>query len=484
LTEQGKDVPAATQEVRLAGPDVAAVVRLEYRPAKAGETTLVLEARAVGGEPALAPALVEHRLQVLDPQRLRCLLIEGGPRYEYRYLKALLGRQTEPETGRPSIDLQVLLGDADPGFAGIDAAARAGWPGPRDLAGLDLVILGDVDPARIQPGDLEALRDQVRQGGTGLIVLGGPHFQPNAYRGTALAEVLPIELPAAPRPAGDAEPWLPQPTPAGRAHPLFRDWPDDAAGRLPPLVAPPETAPARSDAVVLATHPRGGRPVALERRYGAGRCVYLGFAETWRWQGLDLEPLYARFWLQLLRHAARQRPTRPLLTLDRPPPYRRGEGLTLLVHDPADRPADGRRWLVVRPPDGGPPRVEALQAVPGSFGVWQWRIDHLEEGAYRFALGPRPEEGPTLECQVLGPPTEADRTALDEAALRAAAAAGGGAYFPLEKADDLWDRLPPAGETPLGPAWETPVWDHPYLWLLILGLLGGEWAWRRRQGLP
>ena len=59
---------------------------------------------------------------------------------------------------------------------------------------------------------------------------GFPSLQPNAYRDTPLADVLPVEAP--PTPGGDererVEAYRPQLTPGGRMHPLFRFVPDEA----------------------------------------------------------------------------------------------------------------------------------------------------------------------------------------------------------------------------------------------------------------
>lgn len=75
---------------------------------------------------------------------------------------------------------------------------------PRDLpvhpggyVDVDAVVLNDVPAYSLDELRQSALRDAVKELGTGLLIAGGPHsFGPGGYRGTALAEVIPVDLDA------------------------------------------------------------------------------------------------------------------------------------------------------------------------------------------------------------------------------------------------------------------------------------------------
>ena len=92
------------------------------------------------------------------------LLVEGAPRFEYRFLRNLLSRDK-------TIELHTLLQDADMDFS--DAGKDAGDPrdkvrcsrsfpsGREDLSAYDVVIFGDVNPSLLSPAALQNLADFV-----------------------------------------------------------------------------------------------------------------------------------------------------------------------------------------------------------------------------------------------------------------------------------------------------------------------------------
>ncbi len=144
------------------------------------------------------------------------LYIEGQPRYEYRFVKSLLERESPDAKKNKSVDLRVLLLDADPDFARPDKSALADFPATQaELEQYDVVILGDANPNHPMLKDrLKMLADFVRgadgkgpkqgKAGTGLLMLAGPLYAPHAYKDTPLADILPIELTGKP-PAGAGE---------------------------------------------------------------------------------------------------------------------------------------------------------------------------------------------------------------------------------------------------------------------------------------
>src|SRR5262249_18373958 len=158
--------------------------------------------------------------------------VEGYARYEYRYVKALLERESNRKEGNKSIDLKVLLLDADPDFAAEDKSALVEFPAKTELNGYDVVILGDVDPKHAKPGGqaLGDLADFVRERGGGLLLIAGERHAPYLFRNTPLADVLPIDVVRAAPPDDAAVPrktgFHPELTPLGRLHPIFRFSPD------------------------------------------------------------------------------------------------------------------------------------------------------------------------------------------------------------------------------------------------------------------
>src|SRR5262249_39072101 len=147
------------------------------------------------------------------------------------FIKHLLERESTKDRRNKTIDLRVLLLDADDEYASEDRSALADFPTRDELNGYDVVLLGDVDPRSPKFGEknLAALADFVRERGGGLLFIAGERFSPHAFRNTPLQDVLPVELLAAP--AGEADrptSYRPELTAIGRFHPIFRFSPDEA----------------------------------------------------------------------------------------------------------------------------------------------------------------------------------------------------------------------------------------------------------------
>src|SRR5439155_27048747 len=181
--------------------------------------------------------------------------------------------------------------------------------------------------------------------GGGFLMLAGPRYRPQAYKETPLRDILPVQV------TGTATPeqqrtigYRPEQTSVGRAHPIFRFSPEEAANKaiwnhLAELHWWAEGVRTQRAAEVLLVHPQrpdpdsgragaggeGGFPLFVQQFVGAGRSMFLGFDETWRWRFREDELHFNQFWIQTVRYLARSRLGRVELRTDRQTPYRRGE---------------------------------------------------------------------------------------------------------------------------------------------------------------
>ena len=124
-------------------------------------------------------------------------------------------------------------------------------------------------------------------------------------------------------------------TPAGQIHPLFRFVPDETENqqlweRLTPLYWTAEVAKPKPAAEVLAFKPvepgaLTGEPLVVQQFVGAGRVMFFGFDESWRWRLREDEVRFNQFWIQTIRYLARSRLGRTDLRLDKQVPYRKGD---------------------------------------------------------------------------------------------------------------------------------------------------------------
>ena len=203
-----------------------------YRPTEAGEKTYVIRVPVQPDE--VKPAdnnTIESTIFVRETKLIKVLYVEGYARYEYRFLKALLERESAQDPRNKSIDLRVLLLDASEDYAHEDRSAIVEFPSKVELNQFDVLILGDVDPndPKIAP-HLKDVVEFVRERGGGLLLLAGERDNPYSYRQTVLADVLPIDVvrDEAPADRERMEGYRPQLTAVGRFHPIFRFEPDEA----------------------------------------------------------------------------------------------------------------------------------------------------------------------------------------------------------------------------------------------------------------
>jgi hypothetical protein len=306
-------------------------------------------------------------------------------------------------------------------------------------------------------------------------------------------------------------------TPDGRTHPIFQFRPDERGNKetwdhLQELFWYAEGYKARRQAEVLAVHPRVRRadkvegdrpdreaalldrhPLVVQQFVGAGRCLFFGFNETWRWGKREDLAEYNRFWIQTVRYLARSRLGRIELLLDRQTPYRRGEPIKITVRFPEDdRPPEEKTDVVVvaerRPLEGaGEAVVQRLKLapVPGARATFETVLATTPEGLYKFWLAqPVAKPLPHAECEVYPPPGEMFGLRLNQAELETAAEQSRGRFYNLADAERLLDDLPSGSRVTLnapGPPWL--VWNHVVLFAVAILLLTTEWLLRKQQNL-
>jgi hypothetical protein len=96
--------------------------------------------------------------------------------------------------------------------------------------------------------------------------------------------------------------------------------------------------------------------------------------------------------------------------------------------------------------------------------------------------GPKPVAQTRLDLQLLDDPAEFVDPRPDPARLvELAKSTGGQVLKSPDKLVELLTRQSRTGDRVLTS--RTPIWDHPLVWTLLLGLLAAEWVLRRRRGL-
>jgi hypothetical protein len=479
-----------------APPDGQTVtLRLPYRPTQMGVFRFVIEAAPQEAERDVSNNRLAGQVDVRQ-EKIRVLLVQGYPNFEYRYLRNLLARE-------PSIELHTVLQEADHEHAGQERGALAVFPVRRDeLLAYDVVILGDANPALFGQSGLANLARFVneRKSGGALLVMAGPRYMPWAYRDTPLAALLPIVLGTARQPAGDlAEGFRLRPTEFGLASPplqLGDSQADTEAiwARLPPLYWCVEAEP-KPAARVLAEHPtltvRDGRhaPLLLLQYVGAGRVLFQSIDETWRWRWRVGDMYFARYWLQTLRYLARAKlagDRAAQLTADRRQ-YERGDSVRLRLQFGDERlaPAEDDGATVVVEQQGQKTQRIKLRRASAARGMFEATLPAQVPGEYHawLAIPTLPGRSPSADFRVMAPPGELTQTQMDSAALKQAAEMSKGRFYTFATAGQLLDDLPEGRQVPIETLPPKSLWNRwPILALLFL-LLTCEWILRKKAGM-
>src|SRR5205807_1272937 len=210
--------------------------------------------------------------------------------------------------------------------------------------------------------NLQHLAAFVKERGGGFLMIAGPRYTPHAYKNSPLRDIMPIQVIADVQQEGDYQNgFRPELTAVGRFHPIFRFSPDEAENNaiwnhLSEIYWWSEGYRVQPAAEVLLAHPKrpsedprrtaagemrsqeSGHPLMVQQFVGAGRSMFFGFDETWRWRFREDELRFNQFWIQTVRYLARSRLGRIDLRVDRQTPYRRGEPIRVTVRFPDDTP--------------------------------------------------------------------------------------------------------------------------------------------------
>jgi hypothetical protein len=518
LREKGNpEILAKTEAV--AGPDGRPQqVRLPFRPTKVGQFEFVVEVEPQPGELQADNSRLSRIVQVRK-EKIRVLLVQAYPSFEYRYLRNMLQRDE-------TISLHTVLQDADREHADQDASALRVFPQRReDLFAYDVVILGDANPALLGSAELQNLADFVDQPAKGgaLVMIAGPSFMPSAFRDTPLARLLPFTIAAAKAP--NPEEALEQgfsvlPTDLGLASPAMQlgDSPEETEAvwrGLPPLYWLLEIAEVKAGVRVLAeTGLRAGEsstlrpgengtapvheadrdprhfPAICFHYVGAGKVLFHTVNETYRWRYRAGDRYFARYWIQTIRQLCRSKLSDAgqavTLAADRRE-YAQGESVRLRAKFADERlaPAEDDGVTASIEQSGRKTQRLVLHRTAEGRGVFEGLLDHPGLGNYHVWIS-RPaleSQAPAADFTIAPPAGEFAQTRTDAAEMRRAAEATGGKYYTWQSADRLLDDLPPGRQVPIESLPPLLLWNRWPVLVLFLGLIVAEWILRKRGGM-
>lgn len=500
------DQIVATEKLDI-GPDGEATVQTKFTPKTAGDYQLTADVPVLPGEVVKDNNTQSVKLRVVDG-KIKVLYVESQPRWEYKYLQALLlrDRRVEPK---------FLLLDSPPGKeeAGAGGGGGGGGGGPyiarfptsrEELFKYDLVILGDVDPQQFTSEQLKWMEEHVSKFGAGLVALAGHQFMPHAWSNTPLEKLLPVEWEAPgvggaiASPRSDAssgtEPIRLALTPSGRASTMLRLAETEAESasqwaRLPPIYWTARVTRPRAAADVLVVDEDankasrfGKMPVIALQQFGVGSSLYIGTDNLWRWRRNTGDRFHAQLWGQIVQRLALPHllgeSKRTFLTADRRS-YSAGQTATLYarLYSPTFEPITlpSVRGTLTQTP-GGARAAVVLRAVPDQSGMYRGEAVIPQAGTWLFSV--ETDDKTSLELQATESKIELTESAMNEALLREMARLSAGAFLREEDIHTLPDLLARRSERVRSTV-ETELWSSPLYFTLMIALLAGEWALRK-----
>ncbi|MDF1825256.1 MAG: hypothetical protein P1U68_11480 [Verrucomicrobiales bacterium] len=326
-------------------------LRFVHRPEKKGILDYQIKLEPDAAEIFQSNNTWDFKVAVTD-DRTNVLLVDGFPRWEFRYLRNLFyGRDK-------SVHLQSVLLDPDEIYRGpqtqsVAASATRPFgdaeatdlPRTEDEWGLfDVIILGDVSPSALHLRDWKAIEDAVTRRGALLVCVAGFRHMPHGHDNETLRNLLPVNY----TPGNAVQLTSPESayrialTPAGRNHPVTsqsasRALNQDRWNSFQPMRwrfrhdSVKETAEVLAFAQAigspgsLGTLASDGSPESVEAaieqlanrkqmesdgalistiRAGLGKVLMLNFDQTWRFRYGVGDTYHHRFWGQITRWGA------------------------------------------------------------------------------------------------------------------------------------------------------------------------------------
>jgi hypothetical protein len=428
------------------------------------------------------------------PEKIRVLVVESLPRWEYRFLRNALSRD-------PGVELSCLLFHPILGPGGGNHYISSFPSTPEDLAPYDVIFLGDVGIGNNQltKEQCTLIRGLVENQASGVVFLPGSKGNQFSLLDTDLADLIPVVLDDTQR-NGIRDP-LAAPltlTSEGRSSLLTLLGENEEENpeiwrQLPGFHWHAPVIKAKAGAEVLAVHGNsrskfGAAPLLVTKSAGNGKVLFMGIDSAWRWRR-GVEDLYHyRFWGQVARWMSYQRNmaagkrVRVFFNPERPQP---GDTVTLNANafDPDGSPLrDGTVAVDLTSPDGRAQRL-SLEKLESTWGSFSGRFKVDQTGTWKLRVINSEDESNPLETSLIAQGSEIEKTgqpARPEVLEELARIARGRIIQP-DQIPSLINEIK-ALPQPRPIISRTPLWSHWVTLTALITLLATFWTARKLSG--
>lgn len=430
-------------------------------------------------------------------EKLKVLVIDSLPRWEYRYLRNALSRD-------PGVDVSCLLFHPDlDRLGGGNKDYIKEFPATLDeLSKYDVVFLGDVgiDKGQLTQEQCQMIRGLVEFQASGLVFMPGSQGNQHSLAQTPLEPLMPVVLdPSNTDGIGTRNAMRMELTEAGRRSLLTKlaDTAEDNVDvwmNLPGFQWHSAVARAKAGVEVLAVHEtatgeQGRMPLLATKTFGSGKVLFMGTDGVWRWRKGVEDKFHYRFWSQVVRWMAYQRnmakgeSMRFYFSPDTP-----SIGQTLLlranVMQTSGEPlAQGDVTARIESPSGKTQSIKLAAGGSESWGSFEGRYETAEPGNHKVTLLCK-QTAESLETSffVQGVSKERVGQAARPKVLEELARLTGGKTLSLQQPDQWIDAIRMAPQPP-STIRRIPLWSHPWLVALMVALLSAFWIGRKAIGL-
>lgn len=423
---------------------------------------------------------------LINSQKIKVLYIEGGLRWEYKFLKRTLESD-------PHINLTAFILTSSGQFyqQGISTHRELNdiLHHKENLKEYDIIILGNIKNM-FDKKSASNIVNFTRNGG-GFLILGGKNsFESGGYQRGALSKIFSVVLKGSG--GWEKKTFVPVLTPEASRHPVLKN----IKTQLPALSGFNLLSRPKPGAIVLiyASGPKSLKkwPVLIVQNYGEGKVAAFATDSTWKWAFAEDINIYQTFWGQMVRWLCSgdkkpKQDTDHLLIYTNKDYYRPGETIHIMAsaydkeyrrYDKANincqitTPSNKKAFLNLTNVEGKTGEYEADYEAD-DIGYYQLKAyakiqDISEEELIGFAVG-----NPYMEEEDIG---------LNDVLLKDIALSTGGVYHTPKNIDGIFNEIK-ARHRQTVTSYRIKLHNSPLLLFLFIILLSAEWLIRKRLQL-
>jgi uncharacterized membrane protein len=508
IVEDGGRI-VSTQEITLPPDGESETLHVRFKAAEVGPRVFRFRVPVQTNDEVPQNNQRDALIEVYD-RREKILYLEGEPRPEPTFIR----RATDLDD---NLQVALLQRTAVARATVGDKYLRLGVDGPEDLiGGFPLtreelfqyrgIIIGSVEASAFTPEQHRMLEDFVNVRGGGLLALGGGlAFAEGGWAGSPLANALPVAIDP---PLTQVDPyanlrWLiVRPTRVGQSHPAAQitDREEEAPAKwrdLPPVTSvnniPVDAAKPGATVILTGLDDKNREQIVLaHQRYGKGKTLVFPLQDSWQWRmGVKMavnDKTFFTFWQRLVRWMVDGVPDRVMVT-GAPDRVQKGEPIVLTadVMNPEFKGINnGRITAHVSGPSGKTEDV-AMEWTVKKEGEYRGTFTPAADGIYKVTVGGTDQGGKdvgrgTTHVRVAPSDAEFFDAAMRPPLLQRIAEDTEGRFFRASDTSKLVEAITYSGKG-VTVVEDKELWDMPIILLGLLGLMGGEWMYRRARGL-